>query len=59
MTTSEFVREMAESNQRLSRILARLRILHAATPAELAELKWLAKDDQDATIGKASGDWTK
>ena len=50
---------MAESNQRLSRILARLRMLHTATPAELAELKWLAKDDDDYNIGGASRDWTK
>lgn len=59
MTNSEFVKEMAESNQRLSRILARLRLLHTLTPAELAELKWLAKDDDDYNTGKASGDWTK
>jgi len=59
MTTSEFVREMAESNQRLSRILIRLRMLHTLTPAELAELKWLANDDEEYRQGGASGDWTK
>ena len=61
--TSELLAQLHEANQRMRWTIEQLRQIArrnaALTPAELAELKWLAKDDQDATIGKASGDWTK
>ena len=63
MTLSERLQQLRESNERLRRLLIRLNMRelenHALTPAMLADLKWLAKDDDDARLGGCSGDWTK
>jgi len=62
----EWLRELEESNQRLSRILQRLRARELAwrnmTPAERVEYQALEREMQadfdDYNMGRGSGDWT-
>ena len=61
MADAEFVREMQESNLRLTWLLLRLNelrrtTLHAADRKLLAQLD---KDLEESQIGANSADWTK
>jgi hypothetical protein len=60
MKPSELLRNLHEANKRLQYKLEELGLRNAElTARQYAELRWLAKDDDDAMLGGASRDWTK